>query len=136
MPEGAARAKASDGASLPAIVGSPVEHSPAHQRSAQVAWLRYLDSEACQCERATGHLLECSNGVLEVGQVVERLPRVPCCARSRTWNFMTSLAERNGRMPRHRSRIIKEGKRATCRLSAPKSSRGGGRFFFFCANFA
>ena len=38
--EGAARAEASDGAVLPAIVKPPVEPSPAHQRSAQVAGRR------------------------------------------------------------------------------------------------
>ena len=33
--EGAARTKASDGAALPAIVGPPVEHNPAHYGSAR-----------------------------------------------------------------------------------------------------
>ena len=51
MREGAARAGADDGAVLPAVVGPPVEHSPAHQRIAQVAGLRPLDLEACRRTR-------------------------------------------------------------------------------------
>ena len=49
--EGAARAEASDGAALPAIVGPPVEHSPAHQRSTHVTGRRRLDREACRRDR-------------------------------------------------------------------------------------
>ena len=96
MREGAARAEASDGAALPAIVtvGPPVKHGPAHHRSAQVAGRRRLDREASRRDLgwrdggagrrwrrrsgkgATGRLLEGSNGVLAVGQVVKWLPRV------------------------------------------------------------
>ena len=71
--EGPARTKASDGSALPAIVGPPVEHRPAHQRSAQlqrsaqVAGWRRLDREACRRERATVCLLEGNNGGLAVG---------------------------------------------------------------------
>ena len=46
--EGAARAEASDGSALPAVVGPPVDHGPAHQRSAQVAGRRRHDREACR----------------------------------------------------------------------------------------
>ena len=55
--EGPARTKASDGAALAAIIGPPVEHRPAQQRSAQlqrsaqVAGWRRLDREACRRER-------------------------------------------------------------------------------------
>ena len=92
--EGAARAEAGDDAALPAVVGPPVEHSPSHQRGAQVAGRRRLDRKACRRDRrwraggaeerrragegAPGRLLEGGNGGLRfaVGQVVERLPRV------------------------------------------------------------
>ena len=55
MQEGVARVGASDGAALPAIVGPPVEPSPAHQRSAQVG-RRRLDLEACRRDPPPGRV--------------------------------------------------------------------------------
>ena len=95
--EGAVLAEASDGAALPAVVGPPVEHSPANQRNAQVAGRHRLDREACRRDRRwcaggagerrwrrswagvnAGHSrsLEGGNGGLAIDEVVERLPRV------------------------------------------------------------
>ena len=90
--EGAARAEAGDGAALSAVVGSPgpVEHSPAHQRRAQVARRRYRRGRRWraggagerrrwrhhQREQATGRPLGGGDGGLAVGQAVEQLPHV------------------------------------------------------------
>ena len=54
MREGAARTKASDGAALQAIVGPPVKHGPAHQRSAKVAGRRHLDRERWRRDGGAG----------------------------------------------------------------------------------
>ena len=53
-------------------------------------------------------------------------------------NFLRSFRERKGRRFWPRSSVIKQEKRATCALSAPKTrSRGGGRFLsaFLCKSF-
>ena len=93
MREGAARAEAGDSSALPAVVGPPVEHRPAHQRGTQVAGRRRIDREGCRRDRrgragvagerqrgrrragkrAAGRLLEGGDG-LAVGQVVQACP--------------------------------------------------------------